>query len=114
LLPELSGRVIVAHAASIERRFLAAMLRPLGGVPVPNPCIDTMSVERRLLESRGEQIAEARGDLTLDACRARHGLGGHSRHSAGADAIACAELLLAQVAAMGGADRVRLRSLTAS
>jgi DNA polymerase III subunit epsilon len=34
-----------------------------------------------------------------------------AQHSAGADALACAELLLAQVEALGGASRVRLRDL---
>lgn len=111
LLPELAGRVIVAHAASIERAFLAALLRRLGGVPVPNPFVDTMVVERRLIESRGDSVRELHGDLTLDASRARHALPGHKRHSAGADAVAAAELLLAQVADLGGAAKVKLVDL---
>jgi DNA polymerase-3 subunit epsilon len=51
------------------------------------------------------------GDLTLDACRERRGLPDHQRHSAGADAVAAAELLLAQVAQLGGAGDVKLRDL---
>jgi DNA polymerase-3 subunit epsilon len=111
LLPELAGRVIVAHGASIERGFLAALLRRLGGVPMPNPFIDTMALERRLLEGAGGQAREQHGDLTLDTCRTRHGLPEHQRHAAGADAVACAELLLAQVARLGGASQIRLREL---
>lgn len=111
LLPELAGRAIVAHAASIERGFLAALLRRLGGVPMPNPFIDTLALERRLIEGAGGRVRELHGDLTLDACRARRGLPGHQRHSAGADAIATAELLLAQVAELGGTHAVRLREL---
>jgi DNA polymerase III subunit epsilon len=111
LLPELAGRAIVAHAASIERGFLASMLRQLGGVPLPNPFIDTMAFERRLIEGDGGRVRELHGDLTLDACRARRGLPDHQRHSAGADAVASAELFLAQVAQLGGADQVRLREL---
>lgn len=111
LLPELAGRAIVAHAASIERGFLAALLRRLGGVPMPNPFIDTLSLERRLVEGEGGRVRELHGDLTLDACRARRGLPDHQRHSAGSDAIAAAELLLAQVAQLGGAPQVKLREL---
>jgi DNA polymerase-3 subunit epsilon len=111
LLPELAGRAIVAHAASIERGFLAALLRRMGGVPMPNPFIDTLSLERRLIEGEGGRVRELHGDLTLDACRARRGLPGHQRHSAGTDAIATAELLLAQVAQLGGASQVKLREL---
>jgi len=111
LLPELAGRAIVAHGASIERSFLAASLRRLGGVPLPNPFIDTLSLERRLVEGAGSRVRELHGDLMLDACRARRGLPDHQRHSAGADAVAAAELLLAQVAELGGARNVKLREL---
>lgn len=112
LLPDLAGRAIVAHAVSIERGFLAALLRRIGGVPLPNPFIDTMALERRLLEGSGGSARELHGDLTLDACRARRELPDHQRHSAGADAVACAELLLAQIDQLGGAARVKLRDLT--
>ena len=111
LLPELAGRVIVAHAAPIERGFLGALLRRLGGVPLANPIVDTMAVERKLIEATGGAVRELHGDLTLDACRARHGLADYQRHSAGADALACAELLLAQLARLGGAQEVRLREI---
>jgi DNA polymerase-3 subunit epsilon len=111
LLPELAGRAIVAHAATIERGFLAALLRRMGGVPVPNPFVDTMALERHLVEAAGGSVRELHSDLTLDACRTRRGLPDHLQHSAGADAIACAELLLAQLAQLGGARQVRLREL---
>lgn len=111
LLPELAGRPVVAHAAAIERSFLAALLRRIGGVPPLNPFIDTMSLERRLVEGAGGAVRELHGDLTLDACRARHGLPDHQRHSAGADAVACAELFLAQVSRLGDASTLRLREL---
>jgi DNA polymerase-3 subunit epsilon len=111
LLPELAGRAIVAHGASIERGFLAALLRGMGGVPMPNPFIDTLALERHLVAAAGGHIRELHGDLTLDACRLRRGLPEHQRHSAGADAIAAAELLLSQVAQLGGAQQVKLREL---
>lgn len=112
LLPELAGRAIVAHAAAIERGFLTALLRQLGGTPMPNPFIDTMALEQRLMEAEGGRVRELHGDLTLDACRARRGLPDYQRHSAGADAVAAAELFLAQIAQFGGADQVKLRDLS--
>lgn len=111
LLPDVAGCVIVAHATAIERSFLAALLRRLGGVPLPNLFVCTMALERRLIEAGGGSVREMHGDLTMDACRSRHGLPDHQRHSAGADAVACAELFLAQVAGLGGAGKVRLREL---
>lgn len=111
LLPELAGRAIVAHAVMIERGFLNALLRRLGGVPLLNPFIDTMALERRLIEATGGSVREMHGDLTLDACRERLDLPDHQRHSAGADALACAELFLAQVDQLGGAKKVKLREL---
>lgn len=111
LLPALAGRAIVAHAAGIERGFLRALLRRHGGVPLPNPFIDTLAIARTLLAGSDPGPADAGGLLTLAAARARHGLPPHSQHSAVADAMACAELLLAQVEAMGGGARVCLRDL---
>ena len=111
LLPELAGRVIVAHAVPIERRFLNTLLARLGGVRLFNPFIDTLKIEQRLIEAEGGNVRELHGDLTLDACRERRGLPEHAQHSAGADAIACAELLLAQLARLGGPGQVTLRHL---
>jgi DNA polymerase III subunit epsilon len=111
LLPELAGRVIVAHAAAIQRGFLNGLLRHLGGVPMPNPFVDTLALERRLIEGEGGIVREQFGDLTLEACRARRGLPAYQLRSAGAVALACAELLLAQLIRLGGVDHVRLREL---
>ncbi len=111
LLPDLAGRPVVAHAAVIEREFLNTLLRRLGGVPLPNDFIDTMAVERQIIEGNGGSVREMHGDLTLEACRERRDLPGHQRHSAGADAVACAELLLAQVDQLGGAERCKLKDL---
>ena len=111
LLNDLDGRTVVAHAAAIERAFLGRLLRELGGVPVPNTFLDTMSIERRLLEAGGGHGAERQTDLSLDACRRRRGLPAYTRHSAAADALACAELLLAQLEEFGASGRVRVADL---
>lgn len=111
LMPALAGRAVAAHAAAIERGFLRALLLRHGGVPLPHAFIDTLSLERLLLEGKGERPGERDGALTLPVARARRGLPPHGQHSAAADALACAELLLAQVEHLGGAARVRLCDL---
>jgi DNA polymerase III subunit epsilon len=111
LLPELAGRAIIAHAAAIERTFLNTLLRKLGGTAILNPFIDTMGLEQLLIEGSGGSVRDSRGELTLAACRARHGLPQHQQHSAAADAVAAAELFLAQLAHLGGAEKVRLSDL---
>jgi DNA polymerase III subunit epsilon len=111
LLPELTGRAIIAHAAAIERTFLNALLRKMSGTAILNPFIDTMGLERLLIEGNGGNVRDSRGELTLAACRARHGLPEYRQHSAAADAVAAAELFLAQLAYLGGAEKVRLGDL---
>jgi DNA polymerase III subunit epsilon len=109
LLSELAGRAIVMHDTALERPFLDAALQQIGGVPMPNPFISTRAIELRLAAAAAAKMHE--GELLLDSCRARHGLPERSLRSAGADAVACAELLLAQVGRLGGPERVRLRHL---
>ena len=111
LMPALAGAAIAAHAARIERGFLTRLLRRHGGIPLPHAFIDTLLLERRLLEATGRHPEETPGALTLPEARRRHGLYPHTPHSSGADALACAELLLAQVAMLDGSGHVRLRRL---
>lgn len=111
LMPLIAGRVVAAHAAMIERGFLNSLLRRLGGVRLPHTFVDTLNLERRLLEGQGMRAQEYQGALTLPAARARYGLPAHSQHSAASDALACAELLLAQIAMLDGRRRPRLADI---
>lgn len=89
-------RVLVAHFAQIETDFLAAACRTAYGIRVRLPVIDTLRLERRLLRGRTDEPPAGR--LRLDACRRAHGLPRYTAHDALTDAIACAELFLAQCA----------------
>ncbi|MEZ0472536.1 exonuclease domain-containing protein [Luteimonas salinilitoris] len=110
LLPALTGRVLLAHGSGIESGFLDAILRRRHGVPFLSPRVCTLALEARLCEVRGERPGP--GGLTLAACRARRGLPAYREHDALSDALACAELFLAQVAEFGGFDDVRLGDVT--
>lgn len=95
LLDALHGRVLLAHHAPIELGFLAkATLAAYGALP-PVTAVDTMTLQHRL---RADRQREVGGSLRLDASRRAFGLPRYSAHHALTDAIAAAELLLAQVA----------------
>ena len=89
-------RVLLAHFAQVETTFLRAACRSVYGAGIRLQVVDTLEVERRLL--RSEPHERTRGFFRLDACRRRHHLPRYRAHSAVTDAVACAELFLAQCA----------------
>ena len=105
LLPALAGRVVVAHCVAIERQFLARALLSRLGEGIEFPAIDTMAWESRWRESQTrpwrERLLGRRSppiSIRLAASRQRHHLPRYALHHAATDALACAELLQAQLA----------------
>lgn len=94
LLEALRGRVLLAHHAAIETRFLSAARRRLYGAPLVCPVVDTLRLQVRLEARAGRTPRD--DELRLGAARARFGLPRYRAHDALADALACAELFLAQ------------------
>jgi DNA polymerase-3 subunit epsilon len=107
ILKALSGRVLLAHHASIEAGFLAAACRRVWGVAVEFTCVDTLDIEHRLVTRGGSEPTP--GSLRLGATRERYGLPSYDAHEALTDALACAELYLAQLSMLG--PRAQLRSV---
>ncbi len=68
----------------------------------------TLALQRRLLTRHGEV---PRGALRLWRARERHGLPAVKAHDALGDALACAELYLAEVAELGAGEPLRLRDV---
>jgi DNA polymerase-3 subunit epsilon len=99
----LQARVLVAHHAPIEIGFLHSAFRDGRADRAPLLVVDTMTLHRRLLV-RGHAEPPP-GALRLDAARSRFGLPRYAAHRAATDAIATAELLLAQVAELGSRMR---------
>lgn len=95
LLEAMTGRLLVAHGAAIERRFLTALLARHYGIEheLPLPWLDTLALERSLLRNR--QVPRA--DYRLSEIRKRRGLPPYLAHNALADAVATGELLLVQM-----------------
>ena len=71
--------------------------------------IDTLHIEHQRLLRKQAMIKE--GELRLGNCRSRYNLPYYDGHNALIDALACAELLLAQVSKMGGLDNIKASEL---
>jgi len=106
VLAALRGRVLLAHFTDIEERFLSAECERVYGNRMPVERIDTLELHRRIIVGWGQE--PLRIGLRLWTARERYGLPVYRAHEALVDAIACAELFLAQVAEL----RAEHRSVT--
>ncbi len=95
VLDALQGRVLLAHHVRIETGFLGAACRRLWRAAMPCATVDTMELERRAV-SRGWGSEPEAGSLRLGRARERRGLPSYRAHECLTDALACAELYLAQ------------------
>jgi DNA polymerase-3 subunit epsilon len=93
LLGALAGRVLVAHAAAVERAFLGPALRRQG-VRLREPVLDTAVLGRLLMVERGEPPPRF---LTLGTLAGALGLPEHRPHHALGDALTTAQVFLAIV-----------------
>ena len=94
LLTALSGHVLVVHYAKLDLAFLNKVIQARFGFQLLIPCLDTMAIERKRQLRKYPTIQPK---LRLDDCRERYGLPRYSAHNALIDAIATAELWLAQL-----------------
>lgn len=106
LLQEITHAVLLAHHAPVEQRFLNAACRKCFGAPLLVPIIDTVALGRRLIERGTRSVAD--DALRLPALRQRYGLPAYPAHDALTDAVATAELFLAQCARFGDLDDMPL------
>ncbi len=104
-----AGRVLVFHNAALDIAYIDSAVRALHGAPLLLPYADTMLAEHALLTRRGSPIGD--GNLRLDACRARYGLTRSDAHNALCDALATAELFLAQNTHRSGQGKLDVGSL---
>nr|WP_246239973.1 3'-5' exonuclease [Pseudoalteromonas caenipelagi] len=104
----LDKKVLVCHSA-LDWPFIK-QASAMTSISVEPLCmVDTMAIEKKRLLSCGQPIA---GDsLTLASCRKRYQLPDYQTHHALTDALATAELLLAQVNAMNAGKRIKLADL---
>ncbi|MBR9827919.1 MAG: 3'-5' exonuclease [Oceanospirillales bacterium] len=103
LLAQLQGKVVVVHHRGIERAFLNAALKARIKEGIEFPVIDTMELEARLYRRKrigfwARLCGRKPVSIRLAQSRERYHLPFYRPHHALTDAIACGELLLAQVA----------------
>lgn len=114
ILTALAGRVLVAHHSRIETDFLGTLCAVIHGVRPPFLAVDTLDLHRRVLGGRLDRdftSDSAPEELRLWAARERYGLPHYRAHDALSDALACAELYLAQTSELYDRGVTTLRDL---
>jgi DNA polymerase-3 subunit epsilon len=106
LIQQMQGTVLVFHHAPLDIRFLQNAANENFRCPMLFPYIDTMAIEKRRIHLQGKETG-----LRLAQCRERYGLVTGAQHNAMADAIATAELLLAQASYLEKGQGLKLSEL---
>lgn len=91
LAQQAKNTVLVFHHAVLDKAFLQKAAVQTFGCPLVFPLIDTMDIEQRRLTRQSKTAS-----VQLNLCRDRYGLPPAFAHNAMFDAVATAELLLAQ------------------
>ena len=112
LFEQCQHKVLVAHHAPLDLQFLQQSLRTIGKQSFPLFAIDTLMIDKKR-QLRKHQFLNT-GSLRLNACRERYNLPIYNAHNALTDALACSELLLAQLNKMGGLNNITLAQLLGS
>lgn len=108
LLDKIAGKVIIAHNAKLEASFLRAHMHAQYQLnSLPCLFVDTLSIEKNH-SYHGK--CKLHSSYQLNDLRAHYQLPDYHAHSAASDALACAELFLAQTNKLGLKPR-KLRQL---
>jgi DNA polymerase III subunit epsilon len=91
MLEVLTGTVLVAHVAEIERGFLRAAFER-HGLRLVNPVVDTAALAGRLFRLRGQEVSDT---AALSSLARALGLPVHRLHHADGDALTTAQVFLA-------------------
>ena len=111
ILKALSGKVLLAHNTNIECKFINNACQKVYGSEVVFPIVDTYAIEFNSLKHRG--ITPENKGLRLYQLREDYGLPRYPAHNALSDAVAAAELFLAQIAHRQGNGSMRLKEILA-
>jgi DNA polymerase III subunit epsilon len=110
LLAVMAGRVLVAHAAWVERAFLGRALRA-SGVRLRSPVLDTCALGRLWLAGTG---ARPPATLSLAGLATALGLPSHRPHEASGDALTTAQVFVALATLLEGAGPETVGTLAAA
>ena len=95
LLQAMAGKVVLVHFAHIEKNFLQYACKKLYGMAPVFPIIDTLVLARKRLDQRTALYSP--NDLRLFNLRESYHLPRYKAHNALSDALATAELFLAEI-----------------
>lgn len=109
LRPLLDKYVLVFHNAELDWLFLKNAFGQFNIPVAATVMVDTMKIEHKRLSLQGQEIGF--DDLNLAACRARYSLPEYLTHNALTDALATAELFLAQLNKITSGKGIALRQL---
>ena len=109
LLKALAGKVMLVHFARIERQFLTEACYELYGMAPTFPMIDTLALAKRRLDKR--DVAYDPSELRLTNLRNNFQLPEHHAHNALNDAIATAELFMAQMSKVNKDGKATLKDV---
>ncbi|NRA61694.1 MAG: 3'-5' exonuclease [Psychrobium sp.] len=109
LLQAMQGRVLVAHHGALDIAFLQQGAQKVYGHKLSFQLLDTLLLESKRLSRQGEHFDKQL--LRLHRCCERYHLPALRAHNALSDALATAQLLLAQSAVIGGAQPLTLKQL---
>lgn len=105
----LAGRVLVAHAAWVERAFIGRAFAE-AGLKLDGPVVDTAALARETgLAARGTET-----EPSLEGLVSGLGLPVHTTHHAAGDALTTANLLLALASRLDRSEPQTVRSLAAT
>ena len=90
----IDDKILIFHNQELDWSFLRLAFNKAGLLQKPLAILDTMQIEHKRLARQGQVIAQ--DSLTLNNCRERYRLPEYSCHNALTDAMATAELFLAQ------------------
>ncbi|MEB4590393.1 exonuclease domain-containing protein [Candidatus Thiothrix sp. Deng01] len=95
LVERMTGKVLIAHFEHIERTFLQAAMERVYGCKMPLQILDTLEIEKRKREQLQQVIIPRQ--FRLGNLRQAYNLPRYGAHNALQDAIATAELFLAEM-----------------
>lgn len=109
LLSVMAGKVLLVHYDKIERNFLNAACQNIYGDIPPILIVDTLAIAKKKRDRLNRPYDPK--CLRLFNLRKELGLPRYYAHSALEDAIATAELFLAQIHHSNGLNRTRLKEI---
>ncbi|WP_372769386.1 3'-5' exonuclease [Pseudoalteromonas sp.] len=105
----LDDKILIFHNQELDWSFLRLAFNKAGLLHKPLAILDTMQIEHKRLARQGQIIAQ--DSLTLANCRERYRLPEYRCHNALTDAMATAELFLAQANQISRANLLLVKHL---